>query len=91
MTSCCTSCGNQLGFFQRLRGFLTITSHRGVFTGVRRSIEMPYSKLLSVNVFQDGVQFHLSNRKNPPLFRLESGVPDSVAAAVTAACQHELV
>jgi hypothetical protein len=71
-------------------GVLTITSHRGVFTGARRSIEMPYKKLLRLQVFQDGVQFHLSNRKTPPLFRLKSGLPDTVAAAVTAACQHEL-
>jgi hypothetical protein len=66
-------------------GFLTITSRRAVFTGVRRSLEMPYTKLLSLSMFQDGVQFHLSNRKNPPLFRLRAGIPDTVAAAVNAA------
>jgi hypothetical protein len=66
-------------------GFLTITSRRAVFTGVRRSPEMPYTKLLSRSMFQDGVQFHLSNRKTPPLFRLSSGIPDTVAAAINAA------
>jgi hypothetical protein len=66
-------------------GFLTITSRRAVFTGVRRSLEMPYTKLLSLSMFQDGVQFHLSNRKTPPLFRLSAGIPDAVAAAINTA------
>jgi hypothetical protein len=69
-------------------GILTVTSQRAVFTGARRSAEMAYGKLLSLRVFDDGVQFHLSNRKAAPLFRLAHGLPEAIAAAVTAGCQH---
>jgi hypothetical protein len=68
-------------------GLLTVTSQRAVYTGARQSIEMPYAKLLSLNVFNDGIQFHLSNRKNPPLFRLEAGLGNAVAATINAAAQ----
>lgn len=66
-------------------GVLTVTSRRAVFTGNRASIEMPYSKLLALNVFNDGIQFHLSNRKKAPLFKLENG--QVIAAMVNAAMQ----
>ena len=65
-------------------GFLTITSHRAVFTGTRRSLEMPYNKLLNLEMFRHGARFHLSNRKIPPLFRLRPGIADSIAAAINA-------
>ncbi|MBI2912653.1 MAG: hypothetical protein HYY03_01895 [Chloroflexi bacterium] len=66
-------------------GVLTVTSQRAVFAGQRASIEMPYSKLLTLNVFNDGIQFHLSNRKKAPLFKLENG--QVIAAMVNAAVQ----
>jgi hypothetical protein len=69
------------------QGILTVTSQRSVYTGARRSIEMLHSKVLGLNVFEDGVQFQLSNRQNPPMFRLEKGMGDAVAAAINAACQ----
>ncbi len=46
---------------------------------------MPYTKLVDLEVYEDGIQFHLSNLKNPPLFRLESG--GVAAALMNAACQ----
>lgn len=70
------------------QGILTITSQRSVFTGARQSIEMPHPKLLTLNLFADGVQFHLSNRKNPPLFRLQAGMSELIAATVNAASQQ---
>jgi hypothetical protein len=36
-------------------------------------------------MFQDGIQFHLSNLKTPPLLRLGAGIPDAVAAAINTA------
>jgi hypothetical protein len=69
-------------------GELTITSQRAVFTGMRKTIEMPYAKLLDLNVFSDAVQIHLSNRQNPPTFRVSSG--QLVAAAINAAMQRQL-
>lgn len=70
------------------QGILTVTSQRAVFVGQRKSIELPYSKLLNLNVFEDGVQFHLSGRANPPLLKLEKGMGSVVAATINAACQH---
>lgn len=70
------------------KGIIIATSHRAIFLGSKRSLEIPYNKLLSVEVFEDGVRFHLSNRKNAPLFRLENGHP--VVAVVNAAMQRLL-
>lgn len=71
-------------------GVLSLTSQRAVYIGGRKTIEMPYKKLINLNVFADGVQFHLSNRKNPPMFRLEAGYGDAVAAIVNQASQPYL-
>jgi len=68
------------------KGVIIVTSHRIVFLGSRKTIEMPYNKLLSLEVFEDGVRFHLSNRKTAPLFKVESAHP--IAAIVNAATQH---
>lgn len=67
-------------------GPLAVTSTRVVFLGGRKTVEIPYSKLLGVEVFTDGIRFSASNRQNAPLFRLENG--DVVAATVNAAVQH---
>jgi hypothetical protein len=64
-------------------GTLSISSQRAVFIGARKTIEMPYTKLVNLSVFSDGIQFHLSNRQTAPLFRLQGG--EVVAAAVNAA------
>jgi len=52
------------------RGQLTVTSQRTVFTGFRRTIEIPHSRVVQVVAFVNGVQLHASNRVNPPLFRV---------------------
>jgi hypothetical protein len=60
-------------------GSLSITSQRAVYTGQRKTLDMPYAKLEAVNVFTDGIQFHLANRQNPPLLQVPNG---PLAAAV---------
>jgi len=67
-------------------GFLSITSRRAVFAGLKRTLDLPYSKLVSLNVFTDGIQFHMENRTNAPLFRVENG--EVIAATVNAAVQR---
>jgi hypothetical protein len=69
------------------QGSLTLTSMRAVFCGLRKTVELPYSKLLSVNVFNDGIQFQMSNRQSAPLFRVPDG---RVAAAVVNAAYQKL-
>lgn len=69
-------------------GILSVTSRRAVFAGQRRTVEMPYAKLVDLNVFEDGIQFHMSDRKSPPLFKLEKGLGHVIAAVVNGACQQ---
>jgi hypothetical protein len=66
-------------------GTLIITSHRAVYKGLRKTVETPFAKLVGVNVFNDGIQFHASHRQTAPLFRVDDGYV--VAAIVNAAWQ----
>ena len=67
------------------QGSLSVTSLRAVFVGQRKTVELPYSKLVTLNVYSDGVQFHQSNRKTASLFQVRNG--EVVAAMVNAASQ----
>ena len=40
-------------------GTLVVTSQRAVFLGTRKTIEMPYAKLIGMNVFTDAISFSL--------------------------------
>jgi uncharacterized Zn finger protein (UPF0148 family) len=66
-------------------GILSVSSLRAVFIGARKTIELPYSKLVNLTVFTDGVRFHQSNRQTAPLFRIDDG--EVVAATVNAAAR----
>jgi hypothetical protein len=67
-------------------GLLAISNKRAVYMGSRKTLDMPLTKLVNLNVFEDGVQFQMSNRVNPPLFQLEYS--EIVAALVNAAAQR---
>jgi hypothetical protein len=67
-------------------GFLVISSQRAVFIGNKKTLELPYSKLVNLTVFSDGVQFHESNRQTAPVFLVPA--PDVVSAFVHAAAQR---
>jgi hypothetical protein len=54
-------------------GFLVLSSQRAVFIGNKKTIELPYTKLVNLRIFSDGVQFHTSNRQTAPRVR-RSGV-----------------
>jgi hypothetical protein len=64
-------------------GILCITSQRAVFKGMSQSVECLYAKLVGINVFDDGIQFHVANRKNATTLRVGDG--HLVAAMVNAA------
>lgn len=70
------------------RGSLWVTSQRAAFIGARQTIDLPHSKLLQVQVYTDGIRFNVSNRKQPPLFKLTPGMGIVVAAATNFAAQH---
>jgi hypothetical protein len=67
-------------------GVLSVSSKRVVFAGQRSTVEVPYTKLVGINVFEDGVQLHASNRKNAPVFQLDA--PEPIAATINAAAQR---
>jgi hypothetical protein len=67
-------------------GTLWITSQRAFFSGTRKSLDLRYSKLASLNVYIDGVQFHVTNRQTAPLFKVRNG--EVTAALVNAAVQR---
>ena len=67
-------------------GVLSVTSTRAVYVGTSRTTEFAYSKLVSLDAFTDGLRFHVTNRQNASLFRLESG--DVVVATINAAMQR---
>jgi hypothetical protein len=69
-------------------GTLVATSQRAVFLGSKKTIEMSYSKLISVKVFEDAVRFHFQNRRDSPLLGVMSG--QVVAAVVGKAAQRLL-
>jgi hypothetical protein len=67
------------------QGTIVISSQRAVFIGNKSTMDMPYAKLVGVQVFTDGIRFNLSNRQRAPLFKLPSG--DVVAAFINTAMQ----
>jgi hypothetical protein len=67
-------------------GVLAVTSQRVAYMG-NKTIEMKYDKLMNMDVFSDGVRVHVSNRQNAPLFRVDPGVGEVIAATVNAAMQ----
>jgi hypothetical protein len=69
-------------------GMFTITSQRIAYLGTRKTIEVPYTKLMNIDLFSDGVRIHSSNRQKAPLFRVEEGMGDAIAATLNAAMQR---
>jgi hypothetical protein len=69
-------------------GTLAVTSQRATYMGSRKTMEFPYAKILGLDVFSDGIRFHSSNRQRTPLFRVESGSGDVIAAILNTAMQR---
>jgi len=66
-------------------GTLSLSSRRAVFLGTKKTIEMPYAKLVNLEVFSDGVRFHQSNRQTVTQLSCSDG--EVVAAIIHAAMQ----
>ncbi len=69
-------------------GILSVTSQRAVFLGNKRTIECAYSKLVNLNIFDDGITFHVTNRKSATTLQVQSGLGHVIAAVVNGACQQ---
>lgn len=68
-------------------GLLAITNQRAAYLGSRKTVEMPYSKLIGMQVYSDGISFSLSNRQNAPLITVTINT-DVLAALLNAAIQE---
>ncbi len=66
-------------------GVLVISSQRAVFLGAKKTVELPYAKLVNLTLFSDGVEFHESNRQTAPVFLVSA--PDVAAAFIHSAAQ----
>src|SRR5258708_21753551 len=73
------------------RGTLTVTSQRTIFTGLRRTIEIPHKRVVQIVQMLNGVQLHASNRANPPLFRVAQPDAALLASVVSQAQQRALM
>jgi hypothetical protein len=71
-------------------GILTVSSLRVTFLGDRKTVDIPFTKLVGLNVFSDGVTLQSSSRQNAVLVRLNEGYGEVVAATINAAMQSTL-
>jgi hypothetical protein len=69
-------------------GILAITSQRTLFSGSRKTIECKHSKLVSLQVYTDGIAIGVSNRQTASTFRLEDR--PFAAAIINAAAQSQV-
>jgi hypothetical protein len=51
-------------------GVLAVTSKRVAYLGSRKTVDMPFAKIMGLELYTDAVQFSLSNRQNAPLIRV---------------------
>ena len=72
------------------QGVLTITSLRAVFSGRSKSLEFPYKRLVSIQVFGDGIQLAVSNRQTNSTLRLAGTTGTVAAALINAGAQEAL-
>lgn len=67
-------------------GLLSVTNQRAVFMGDRKTIDMPYSKIVGMHLFSDAISFSLSNRQNAPMIKVTVNT-DVLGALLNAAVQ----
>jgi hypothetical protein len=67
-------------------GLLVVSSQRVAYMG-KTTFEFPYSKLMYMEVFTDGIRVHVSNRQTASLFKVKDGQGQVIAATVNAAAQ----
>jgi len=68
-------------------GILAVTSQRAAYLGERKTVDMPYTKLIGMERYSDGMRFSLSNRQNAPLFRVTCDT-DVLGALLNQAAQQ---
>lgn len=71
-------------------GVLSVTSSRVSYLGDRKTVDIPFSKLVGLDVFSDGLTLQSSSRQNAILLRVNDGYGEVVAATINAAMQRTL-
>lgn len=69
-------------------GNLVITNQRIVFTGKRKSLVIPYKKLIGFNLYSDAIQFNVDNKVKPQYFAVDD--PDIIASVSNMAAQKSM-
>jgi hypothetical protein len=67
-------------------GVLAVTSQRAAYLGDRKTVDMPFTKLIGMKLYTDAIQFSLSNRQTAPLIRVTINT-DVLGALLNAAIQ----
>jgi hypothetical protein len=67
-------------------GTLAVTSQRVAYLGTRKTVDMPYSKLIGMHLYTDAIRFSLSNRQNAPLVKVTMNT-DVLGALINGAIQ----
>jgi hypothetical protein len=67
-------------------GILAITNQRCAYLGSSKTVDMPYAKLLGMQLYTDAISFSLSNRQNAPLIKVTMNT-DVLGALINAAIQ----
>lgn len=69
-------------------GVLVATSKRAVFIGSRKTLEFKLAKLVSLQVFQDGIQLSVSNRQNASMLRIPPDAVDAISSIIGRAAER---
>jgi len=64
-------------------GHLTVTDQRVVYHGARKTLEFPFAKLATLNVYTDAIDLGVTSRQSTSSFRI--GDPELVAGMIHAA------
>jgi hypothetical protein len=68
-------------------GVLSVTNHRVAFLGARKTVDMPYTRIIGMHQYADAISFSLSNRQTAPLIKVT--LDTDVLAALLNAAIHE--
>jgi hypothetical protein len=60
---------SETGLVPVTSGVLYVTNKRMVYSGERKSFEIPYNKLIDMELYSDGMKFSVTNRQKPYIFR----------------------
>lgn len=67
-------------------GALTVTDQRVVYHGGRKTLEFPFSKLATLNVYTDAIDLGITSRQSTSTFA--TGDPELLAGIIHAAVDH---